>query len=58
MDHKMTDVSQGKKLKLQSLILPLSVDDNRWLWDLVNAYGLTPVVRLGTKTSLTDSFVL
>ena len=33
MDHKMTSVSHEKKLKLESLILPLPVEDNWWFWN-------------------------
>jgi len=54
----MTNVSHRKKLKLDSLSLPLQVDDNRWFWDPVNASGLTPSLRLGTKASLLALFVL
>jgi len=36
----MTDVSHGKKLKLDNLTFPLPVDGNEWFWDPGNDSGL------------------
>ena len=43
MDHKITCVSHGKKLKLENLTFPLLVEENGWFWDPVNDSALTPL---------------
>ena len=52
----MTGASHGKKLKLSSLTLPLRVEYNGWFWNLVNAFGLTPLLKTGYE-SITHGLV-
>jgi len=49
----MTGVSHVKKLKLETLSLLSSFEDNRWFQDPVNVQVLPSSLRLGTKAFLT-----
>ena len=46
----MTGVLHGRNLRLSVLSLPLSVDDNPWFWDSVDASGLRPLLLSGYKS--------
>jgi len=45
--RKMPGVSQGKKLRLSKLQIPLPVDDNQWFWKLVDRSRLRLLLVTG-----------
>ena len=50
VEHKLIDISLGRKLRLSALSLPLPVDANPWFWDHVDRSGLRSLLLTGYES--------